>query len=266
MKIASVGKSRDLVLIAAAALASLILVALPLEGLIKALALLPMVLFLPGYALAAAMFPSQEPGRGERAIYAIALSVGAASLGGLVWQFAFGLDRTSWALVLAAITLVACAVAQKRRQRPGMPMRDRGRSRPSQARTSDRPRLEALTVVTALIGLAAAIVAIAIATEGLEDQRADSHFSALWIVPRDPGSDTIEVGVLNHQGAAHEYSLEVETTGRTIERWRGRLGSRQRKQLLLQPEVVPPGAQVVASLYVDGALYRRAELQEEIGA
>ena len=73
-----VGKgSRDLAWVAAAALVSLGLMALPFGGLPKALALMPLVLFLPGYALTATFFPGRSLSGGERLAYSVALSVGA---------------------------------------------------------------------------------------------------------------------------------------------------------------------------------------------
>jgi uncharacterized membrane protein len=257
------GKSRDLALVAAGTLVSLILIALPFEGFVKAMALLPMVLFLPGYALAAALFPDRRsPGRAERAIYVFALSVAAASLGGLVWQFAFELTRASWAFLLGAITLAGCEVARRRRRAPGA---IRSRSHPSRWRRGERAlRLDAPTAITVLIGVGAAVAAVVIATDGLQEQRAEARFSALWAVPLDSTSGAVEVGVLNHQGTVHDYRLEVEAAGREIQQWRGRLGSRERKRVVLPAGTLPPGT-LVFSLYRDGSLYRRTELHTGTG-
>jgi uncharacterized membrane protein len=267
MSLAGGGRSRDLLITAVASLASLILVAVPFGGLAKGILLLPMVLVLPGYALAAAISPPGTLSRSERAVYAVVLSVSAAALGGLVWQFAFDLGREVWVLLLTSITLAACAIAQRRRARQ-TPVRERKRPQSPRAsrERSQLPRLELPTALTALIGVAAAIAAIAIAVDGLQDQRAESTFSALWVVPPKPGSAAVEVGILNHQGAAHEYRLEVESKGRTIQDWQGRIGARGRKRVLLGPATVPPGTQLTISLYRDGVLYRRTELQAGVEA
>lgn len=267
MKLAGGGRSRDLVVTAAASLASLVLIALPFGGLVKGILLLPMVLVLPGYALAAAVSPRGGLSRSDRAVYTVALSVGAAALGGLVWQFAFVLSREAWALLLVSITLAGCAIAQRRRTRQA-PIRDQKRPQSPRANPErSRPsRLELPTVLTALIGVAAAIAAIAIAVDGLQEQRAESHFSALWVVPPKPNSGAVEVGVLNHQNAAHEYRLEVEAGGREIQDWQGRIGSRGRRRVLLGPGMIPPGTRLLISLYRDGVLYRRTELQTGVEA
>ncbi|MDX6609630.1 MAG: hypothetical protein QOF85_1555 [Solirubrobacterales bacterium] len=267
MNLASGGRSRDLIVTAAASLVSLVLVAMPFGGLVKGIVLLPMVLVLPGYALVAAVSPPGTLSRGERAVHTVALSVSAAALGGLVWQFAFVLSREAWAVLLTSITLAGCAIAQRRRTRQ-TPIREQNRPRPPRASPGDSrlSRIELPTALTALIGVAAAIAAIVIAVDGLQEQRAESHFSALWVVPPKPNSDAVEVGILNHQGAAHEYRLEVKASGREIQDWQGRIDSHGRKRLLLGPGTVPPGARVVISLYRDGVLYRRTEMQTEIEA
>lgn len=248
--------SRDLVLVAGGALASLFLMALPIGGVATALALVPLVLFLPGYALAAAMFPATTLARTERAAYSFALSVSASALGGLVWQLAFGLDRLTWALILAAVTLAGCAVARRRRAAQA-PRQRRPRAR--------LPRLDRPTALAAVIAAALAIAAVRTAIDGLQQQRAESNFSSLWVMPREDGSGAIEVGVSNHQSAVHYYRLHVGAARRTLQTWEGRLGSRAQEQLILDP-AIPPEAKIVVSLFRDGRLYRRVELQAGVGA
>jgi hypothetical protein len=266
MRRARGGQPRDLLLVAAASLSSLALMALPFGGLVKALLLLPAVLLLPGYALTRAMFPIGRLPGDERLVYTFTLSVAAAALGGLVWQLAFDLNRLTWALVLTAITLASCAIAQRRRKMGGA-IQSQERLGPLGSRAeSTLPRLDAPTAVAVLAGIAIVITAVAIAADGLRDERAEFHYSALWVVPASASSDDVEIGVWNHQGAVHKYRLTVETGGRTIEEWRGRLGARQNKQLTLAPPAFPAGARLLVSLYRDGALYRRAELAAGGGA
>ncbi len=247
---------RDIAVAGAIAVASLLLMALPLDGLLKSLALVPLVLFLPGYALSAAMFPPATLARGERLVYSVALSVCAAALGGLIWQLAFGLGRTVWACMLAAITLAGCAVAYRRRATLSA-----DRLKPSPF----LPRLDVPTALTALIALVLAVVAVRTAIDGLRDERAAAHFTALWVAPQADGSDGVEIGITNHQGAVHEYSVVVDGAGKTIRKWQGRLGSREDKRVILEPALIPSGARLIVSLYRDGVLYRRTKLQTEIG-
>jgi hypothetical protein len=238
----------DLVLVGAATLVSLALIALPGDGLLKALALVPMVLFLPGYAITAAMFPPGRLPRGERFAYSITASVGAAALGGLFWQIPFELSQGSWALILATITLAASGVALRRRPSAQLPR-------------ATLPHLDMPTTLFALVAVALSVLAVGVAIDGVHDQRAEHHFSGLWVVPRDGGRRGFEVGVLNHQGATQSYRLAVTGAGRTIRDWEGRLGSRELKQLILPAAIVPNDARLVVSLTKEGTPYRSTELQ-----
>lgn len=245
--------NRDLALVATASLLTLVFVALrPFDGLLEGLLLMPAVLFVPGYAIAAALFPAATLSRPERLAYSVAFSVGAAALGGLVWQLAFGLGPFAWASILAAITLGACEVA--RRRRATLPAERR-------KRLPRRPRLDAPTTLAIVAAAILTVVAVRTAIAGEQDQRSESHFTALWIVPSDEGSGDIEIGLSNHQGAVHDYRLVVTGAGRVLRDWEGRLGSRRQGRLLLDPASFPPGTRLVATLFRDGARYRRVELQ-----
>jgi hypothetical protein len=242
--------SRDLAIASGAALLSLLLVALPFGGLAKGLALAPLVLFLPGYALTAAFFPPGALPRAERFVYSISLSVGAAALGGLIWQLAFDLGRYAWAGLLTAIVLLASEAA--RRRRAPQPRRASGERLP-------RPGLAAALAILAAVAVAA--IAVALAIGGVRDQRAESHFSALWVVPARTGAGAVEIGVLNHQGASHDYRIEASDRGATVWHWHGRLGATQRKEVVLDSSQIPARARLAVSLYRDGVVYRRTELQ-----
>lgn len=250
--------SRNLAWAAAAALVSLGLMALPFGGLPKALVLMPLVLFLPGYALTAAFFPGRSLSGGERLVYSVTLSVGAASLGGLAWQLAFGLTRYAWAGLLTAIVLLACAAARHRRAAAAAatePQRPAG----------EGLRLDLPTAIMGAAGVALTVVAVALAIGGVREQRARSHFSALWAVSNPENERKVEIGVANHQGAAHEYRIAVRSDGALIWSWEGRLGARKGFEAVLGRSRIPSGARLVVSLFKDGLVYRRTELQTGLG-
>lgn len=249
-------ESRDLAVVAGAALLSVGLVALPFGGLPKALALLPLVLLLPGYALTAAFFPERSLPAAERLLYSVALSAGAASLGGLAWQLAFELERFAWAGLLAAIAVVGCAIAYGRR---------RGALEPG-GWTGRLPMPGAPAAIAGLLAVAIAVVAVVTATDGLQDQRAESHFSALWAVPGPGQGRQVEIGVWNHQGAVHRYRVEVRGGGRRVWSWKGKLGARERLETVIGEARLPSSARLDVALFRDGAIYRRVELQIGAGA
>src|SRR4029079_2686500 len=80
---------------------------------------LPLVLFVPGYAVAAALFPPGFVTRDERAALTVAFSVGAWALIGLVLQIFINLDRGVWLAMLLLVTLTGVVLAQMRRE--GLP-------------------------------------------------------------------------------------------------------------------------------------------------
>jgi hypothetical protein len=251
----------DLALASAAAIASLVLALLPAGGLAWEVALVPLVLVLPGYALAAAMFGPGTIARAERLVYTVSLSVGAAALSGLFWQLWLGLDRLAWASLLTAVTLLACAVAQRRRLAP--PRRE-------PKRLPQLPRPNWPTALAIVAAVAIAVVAVDTAAEGLEDQRGMSHFSSLWIVPDADQGGSLEVGVWNHLGAAHDYRILVDRGGIVLRDRRLRLGPHQQLQMTLAaPELIgseiPSKELVVVTLYKDGVPYRRTEFDAGVG-
>ncbi len=249
-------RSRDLALTSAAAVASFALSLLASGGLPKAIVLTPLVLFLPGYALSAAMFLPGKTTPEERLVYAVGMSVGAAVLSGLLWQLLLGLDRFAWTLLLTAITLIACGVAQSRRI--ASPMR--------KTELPGFPRLGWLTSLAIVAAIALAGVAVNTATEGIEDQRGMSHFSALWIVPAEGENGALEIGIWNHLGTEHDYRLLVDEEGRVLRNRPLRLGPHQRLQMTIAtPQLttseMPGRGRVVATLYKDGVPYRRVEIE-----
>jgi uncharacterized membrane protein len=257
MSKASEARSRDLTRVVVASLASLVLMLLPFGGLPKAIALVPLALILPGYAISAAMFMPGSITRGERLAYTLSLSVGAAAIGGLAWQLFFGLSRAGWALVLVAIVLVAARIARNRRA---------ARSSDPVERRSRLPYLGLPTALAILATLILTVVAVDVAIEGLRDQRAESHFSSLWILPHGPAEESVEIGVQNHQGAVYTYRLSVARAGVPRWLWEGRLGAHKRKQVILGLSEITGAGPLVVTLYKSGLPYRRTELQPGSGA
>jgi uncharacterized membrane protein len=249
--------SRDLTRVTAASLASLLLMLLPFGGLPKAIALVPLALILPGYAISAAMFMPGSITRGERLVYTLSLSVGAAAIGGLAWQLFFGLSRASWALVLVAIVLVAARIARSRRAATSFD--------PAEQR-SRLPRLGLPNALAILAAVILTVVAVDVAIEGLRDQRAESHFSSLWALPHGPAEEAVEIGVQNHQGSVYTYRLSVDRAGIPVWLWEGRLGAHKLKQVVLGLDEIPGSGPLDVTLYKSGIPYRRTEVQPGSGA
>lgn len=226
-------------------------------SLIAGLVLISLAMLVPGYAVVAAMFPPGTIARGERFVYTVTASVAAAALGGLVVQSVLGLSRLAWALTLVSVTVVAAAVARRRR----VPPRSRRAARPP-----NRVRIGLPTAAAVLAAAAIAVAAVAVAVDGLHAQRAGDRFSALWAIPRAPGSGSVEIGVWNHQTGTRAYRIRVTRAGATLKSWAGRLGPHESKRLVLTPPATHASEQLVVTLYRDGRLYRRTKLRAGGGA
>jgi len=225
----------------------------PVPGPVRAAGALPLLLFLPGYALTAALFVPGGISRELRVVLGIAFSLGAAALGGLVVQLVLRLDRPVWAALLALVTVLAAIAALRGRE----PSADRLRPGPG------LPRIGLASLATILAAMAVAGGAIAIATQGVHRQVDRSHFTSLSLVPSDPSTTAspVRIGVSNHEGRAVAYRLVVRRWARTIQRWRFRLQANQDWEAQLPAPAVSGTDPLVAVLDRDGRPYHRVALQ-----
>jgi hypothetical protein len=249
----------DLTAVAGLAVAGLVGALIPLPEPVRMVALLPLALVVPGYAVAAALFRPGEISSELRAVLSVAFSIGEAVLGGLAVQLVLPLDRAVWAATLALTTLLAVAIALDRRDT--MPA-DSGEPKVK------LPRVSLAAVAAMLAAMAIAGWGIALATDGVHRQLARAHFTSLSLVPggSSPASQGAEVGVLNHEGSAAAYRLTVRQGSRTIGSWRLRLEPDQNWRSPLVPSAISGGAPVVARLDRGGVPYRRASLSIAGGA
>jgi uncharacterized membrane protein len=249
---------RDLAAIAALALLGLLVAILPLPDPVRALLFLPLVLFVPGYAVAAALFPPGFVTRDERAALTIAFSVGVWALIGLVLQIFINLDRGVWLAMLVFVTFAGVVLAQMRRE---------GLSGTAPVEGRALATINPLAVVAIVAAVAIAAVSIVVASGGQERELDRARFSGFWITPvrgtGDPAAE-ISVGVQNHQDQTTEYRLIVTTRGRTIDEWRLTLEDEETwSNQVPADEAEGP---VLASLYRDGRLYRRVKVEFGVAA
>jgi len=239
--------------VAGLALGGLVLALVPVPEPVRTAALLPLLLILPGYAVAAALFRPGEISRELRAILSVALSVSATVLGGLVVQLFLPLDRPVWAATLTGITLLAAAIALDRRD--AMPA-------DSEETRLRLPRIGVVALAAMLVATGIAGWAIALATEGVHRQLDAAPFSALWLVPGEssPTVDPVKVGVSNHEGEAAPYAVSVRQGNRTIRRWDVYLEPDQTWQGQIAPTAISGTAPLIALLDRSGKPYHRVSL------
>ncbi len=198
-------------------------------------------------AVAALAFAPGTVSPAERGVYAVALSIAVAAVGGLVLQLAIGLDRASWAILLAAVTALAALRGLRAPRRP-----------------VPTPRLPwALPLVVVAFAAAGLISAQAIvsAQSGLLDSRARTGFTDFWLAPGSGRGEAFSVGLRSHESRASRYALRLSRAGRQLARREVVLGpGRQR----VWEFSLPAGrGRVVASVRQDGQRSRRLYLPFE---
>jgi len=246
---------RDLVLAGSLAIAGVLVTLLPLPDWVRTLLLLPVLLLVPGYALAAAIFPPRYITIGERLTLVAVCSIGTWVLGGLLLQSAFGLDRGLWLGLLLATTLVSCVIAQSRRDATPVEVEPPHR---------DLPRPGAVAIVAGALAVATCVAAIAVASDGAQRQLERSHFTALWITAPDAGparpGGSAAIGVQNHEHRSLVYRLRVSRAGEMLSERSFRLADGGERQFSAAAPRDGNGA-LVAALFRDGTIYRRVALK-----
>ncbi len=186
---------------------------------------LPMVLFVPGYTLIAALFPSGKEIDGiERVALSFGLSIAVVPLIGLALNYTpWGIRLDPIVVALSVFTLTMVAVAQYRRymtppaDRFMVPFREMASSARSELFSGESRLDRALSVVLVLAmvaAVAATIYVIAVPKEGEKftefyilgaKGKAADYPTALFIgVP-----ETVTVGIGNHEYATTSYLAET---------------------------------------------------------
>jgi uncharacterized membrane protein len=250
----------DLIGVTALLLLGVLVNFIPLPDPVRAVVLVPVVLFAPGYALGAAIFPSRRLGALERTVVTLALSVTAWAVLGSLLQIFLDLGRGTWLAIAAAVVLVGVCVAQARRDRVPLPARDR----------ADWRDLDLLAAALAgLAALAIAGVALALASAGQHRELDRARFGAIWIAPAleshaPPGVEEVEIGVQNHEGEATEYVIRVSRLGHTLRKWEVDVADKRTWRTAFQTPIAR--GHLVAALYRDHVLERRVKLEPEAPA
>jgi uncharacterized membrane protein len=274
----------DLVAVSAlAALDMTVTLMVPEAGTARMLLALPLVLFLPGYALTAAVFPTQRTGAAERLLFSLGLSLAVAVFGGLLLQWtSLGLRPEAWAVVLGNATLMACLVALMRRWRrpaespsPPTPLSHVGRG----GATTPLPhewakglgdggpatrRGAGLRLAHGVqLGLAAVLVgtALVVSRDGASQQA--GGFTQLWMLPAgDASQDTMRLGITNRELEEVRYRVLVTSNGTTVGSWPLiRLGPNEQWESTVALAAAQPHAETVEALLyrldAPDTLYRR---------
>ncbi|MGE5602492.1 MAG: DUF1616 domain-containing protein [Nitrososphaerales archaeon] len=175
---------------------------------------LPLVLFLPGYALSAALLPDGRTGLAERVALSVGLSIAIAALGGLLLNLLpSGLTPGAWRLLLLGVTLTATAYALWRRRHERI-------AGPGPVVTQVSFREAALLSAAALlIGLALGVGALGVDPVN-HGTTAQAPFTQLWAIPRQSGQQyVIQVGLSNLENQRVSYRVTLESGSRVLAEW-----------------------------------------------
>lgn len=240
---------RDLAFVVALACVGLLAALLPAPVWLRATLLVPLVLALPGYALAANFFVPGTIGASERFVYALALSIAVAAIGGLLTQVVLDLGRDVWAVLLCLVTICAAARAMLEQPSPA----------------SGRPQLPwALLPAGLVFVLAGALAAFAIvsADHGLHDAQAKIHFTSFWLLPGKATASTenLNIGLRSHEGMPTSYVLRLSREGRSLLTRTLVLSTGEEWERSFSLSRAAAEAPVIATLSREGIPYRRLEV------
>jgi hypothetical protein len=236
----SAAQQRDLLLVGLYLVVAAATVFLPIP-VVRAVATIPLVLFVPGYAIVATLFPALVVPTVERILMSIAVSIGTTIAAGLLLAFAgIALTPASWLLALTSTTTIFLVLAATRRysERVAGP----------RIGVASMPRLGAFAVLVAVL-IAGNVVLGSRIVAG--EQQANPPLS-LWMIPAGGRPLAAELGV--HAGdVGGRYSVVISSAGNVVDEYHPVLEPQQtwKTVVTFDPEV--RATPIVARLYEPGA-------------
>lgn len=203
------------------------------ESMLRNILGLPLVLFLPGYALIAALFPAQSDLDGiERTALSFGLSIAVVPLIGL------GLNYTPWGIRLLPIlislsvfTFIMCGLAYLRREKLPeteafeVPFRKTALSIKAEILEKPESKLDkTLTIfliLSILLSVATLVYVVITPKEG-------EHFTEFYILGSEGKADkyptnytlgengTVTVGIVNHEYKPVNYTMELRLENKSL--------------------------------------------------
>ncbi|WP_445474794.1 DUF1616 domain-containing protein [Methanococcoides methylutens] len=187
---------------------------------------LPMVLFLPGYALIAALFPARDDLDGiERLALSFGLSIAVVPLIGLALNYTpWGIRLFPILISLSAFTIIMCTIAVFRRNslpeddELSVPFYSMYISAKEEITKKPENKLDRVLTILLVISILASIVTLAYVVVTPKEGEKFTEFYILgpegmadgYPTGLQPGqSGSVIIGVVNHEYADTEYSIEL---------------------------------------------------------
>lgn len=165
---------------------------------------LPLLFVLPGLALSTALFPDRRLDLGRRLLLQVGLSLSVGVLGALVLDVTYGLHRSSWAVLLGAVTGAGAAVGAARRIRDSAPAGPGLR----------RPRR--LDVALVCVALAVVAGSVAFARTPLAARNVQGY-TALSILPVRGDGRAVRLEVSSGELRTVSYRLQLHVGPRLVD-------------------------------------------------
>lgn len=250
--------SNDLyAVMAAAILSALLAVVMPSGSIVRLVFALPLVLFLPGYAITAALLPAGLPGKAERLLFSLGLSVVVTALSGLILNLTpWGLRTGAWAILLAVIVVLAGSVARKR-----------GRTEVTISATLVARYFRLRLRDGLFLGLAILVTGAAVGLTRLPaSPNGFTGYTQLWMTPSSPGNPSeFRLGLKSAEFTETRYRLQVRVGDQVVQEWPEvtlKPGETWETEIRLQGDQFGTGP-IVADLYKldnPATIYRHVKL------
>jgi hypothetical protein len=206
---------------------------------VRAVAVIPLVLLIPGYTLVGVLFPALVVPTVERLLLSIALSVGITIVLGLFLAFTgIGLTPLSWLIGLLAISLVGLIVAAWRRVRYGI-------AGPA-IRIATMPRMGALAVLVSALVIGNVVLGSRIVAG---DQQGHPPLQ-LWMIPIEPASAQLGIHADDSGG---QYRVVISVAGDVFGEYDPVLDPQETWQTMVQFPAEVRAQPIVARLYEAGS-------------
>lgn len=192
--------------------------AIPLLRVILAFILL---IYLPGYALSAALFVNQPFKPVERNLIRLGSSILLAIIAGVILNLTgLGLNASSWSAGLCGFTLIGCLIAGLRRSKAGT-----GSILPRKPNLRSDRKWGIIGLVRGgglilFLSVLLTIGAIGLAQTPISNPANLQGYTLLWILPA--GSDStgaVNLGVMNGQFTTTGYDLRIMVDNQVVNEW-----------------------------------------------
>ncbi len=226
---------KDLLLVAGLVLIIDILVLVPtLNGsFLRTYLGILLVLFLPGYALTGAIFPSKKDLEGiERAVISLGLSIAIVPIMGLVLNYTiWGIQEITLLTSLSVFILLMCAIAYHRRsllpeeEAFEVPFKAFFLRMKTEIMIKPKSKIDRVLAVLLVLSTLASVVGLA---HIIGNPKEREHFTEFYILGANKTADsyptdlvlgktkTVIIGIVNHEYRPVDYTMEMRLENKSL--------------------------------------------------